>query len=885
MRSSLSSLITRMMLLCVIPLLLLAVYIAGARVHEINAESQRRAGQVADSLQVALDGHLSARIAGLQTLADSPLADPLNLPLLYREAQAFEAHFGGRVVLADESLRPLFNTRVPLDDPLPARLPRPAGTAAAPLALASGRPAVGDSFTGNVVNVRLVAIAVPVMHGQQPRKVLINTIETRLIQEFIGSLDLPPGWQLSVIDGSGSLIARLPEGSQPAGGEKRWSSRSGVAPWTVAVDIPALVFYRKQIETAAWTLLLIAGALAASIVLGRLTGRKLYRSMLTLTAADSATGSPPAQIEEIDRVRQELDRERRSRHDAEQAQRASEARWRYAIEGSGDGLWDWDLVSGTVFYSERWKSMLGFGEGDLRGHIDEWGELVHPDDKDQVLAAVDAHLEGRTPEFVQEYRIRCKDGHWKWMLARGKAMPGASGGAVTRMIGTNADITARKEAEAQIEYLAFYDPLTGLANRKLLQDRIHQATAASARSLQHGALLFIDLDGFKSVNDMWGHSIGDQMLLQAAQRMKQQMRAGDTIARLGGDEFVIVVQNLGLDRDGAAHQAAVIADKVLDCYIQPFSMDGHEFQGGASIGITLFRDEPLSSDALLGQADSAMYRAKADGGNACRYFDAGLQASLLEKSAFEADLRQSIARRQLHLVYQPQMDSDGRMVGAEALLRWQHPKLGMVPPARFVPVAEKDNFIVELGRWVMREACRTLAALAREPATRELTVAVNVSARQFLQPEFLAMVEAALRDSGANPRQLKIELTESIFAQDMETIVGKMTRLHELGIGLSLDDFGTGYSCLAYLKQLPFDQIKIDQAFVSALPGEPRDAAIVHTIIALCDSLKVAVIAEGVETEAQRQFLELNGCRMFQGYLFSPPVAADALLDIAGATA
>lgn len=880
MRSTLGSLITRLMLLCVIPLLLLVIYIATVRVADLSAESARRAEQVARNLRVAIDNDLRARIAGLQAMADSPLADAPNLRLLYLEARAYDTHFGGRVVLADTRLQPLFNTRVPFGDPLPPRLPTPAGVAAAPRALASGRPAVGDSFIGQSVNTRLVAVAVPVMRDGQARQVLLNTIEISAIQRLVESLELPAGWRATVTDGSGQALAVHPAAGAPSAGDKRWTSSSGLSRWTVAVEVPALLFYRQPIETTLVAMGLLALAVATSIYLGRRTGQRIYRALLTLTAASSP--QQDLAFEEVEKVRHELDEERRSRQQAEFARGESEARWRYAIEGSGDGLWDWDLTSGKVFYSERWKSMLGFSDGDLRGHIDEWGDLVHPDDKQRVLEAVEDHLAGRSPEFVQEYRIRCKDGSWKWMLARGMAMAAVPGSADMRMIGTNADITARKEAEAQIEYLAFFDPLTGLANRKLLLDRIRQATAASMRSLQYGALVFVDLDGFKSVNDMWGHSTGDQMLMQAAQRMKQCMRVGDTIARLGGDEFVIVVQNLGQDREGAAQQAAVIADKVLDAFFPPFRMNDHEFHGGASLGITLFRDEPLSIDTLLGQADSAMYRAKADGGNLYRYFDAELQASLQEKSAFEADLRQSIHRGQLHLLYQPQFDAQGRITGAEALARWRHPTLGMVSPSRFIPVAEKDNFILELGHWVLREACVALARLGAEAGTAHMGIAVNVSARQFLQPEFIATVTAALGDAGADPARLKLELTESIFAHDLAAITAKMKELHRLGIGLSLDDFGTGYSCLAYLKQLPFDQIKIDQAFLRALPGEPRDEAIVHTIIALCNSLKIAVIAEGVETESQRQFLELNGCHAYQGYLYSEPVALEALASFAG---
>lgn len=877
MRISLSSLITRIILLCVIPLLALAIFVSAVRVFDINTSSQRRAEQVSKNIRVALDNDLSSRIAALQVLADSPLLDPLDAPRLYAEAQAFRSHFGGHVLLADSERIPLFNTRIPFGDAMPpGPLPTPRGVAAAPRALQTGKPAVGDSFIGQSAKVPLVGVAVPVMRDGRAKYLLVNAIELDELQRLLDHLNLPAGWHATIADSLGTRLAGIGAAELSTGHDKRWTEDSTVSPWQVIVEIPPAVFYRQHIETMFLTLLLLVVAAGASIWLGRRTARRLRNSMATLSEAGQPAAPTLATIDEVESVRDTLSAERDSRREAE-------ARWRYAIEGSGDGLWDWDINSGKVFYSERWKTMLGFADEDLSGHIDEWGTLVHPDDKQRVLDAVQDHLSGKTPEFEQEYRIRCKDGSWKWILARGMAMPAAPGSKDLRMIGTNIDITARKQAEAQIEYLAYYDPLTGLANRKLLADRMQQAQAVASRNLHYAALLFIDLDGFKAVNDLWGHSTGDQMLMQVAQRMKRCLRSGDTIARVGGDEFVLLVQNLGTDRDDAAHEAAVVADKILDTFFPPFSMNGHEFHCGASLGITLFRDEPVSLDGLLGQADSAMYLAKSAGGNVYRYFDAELQASLLQKSAFEADLRQSIHRGQLHLLFQPQVEASGRIVGAEALVRWKHPTLGLVSPSRFIPVAEKDNFIVELGRWILRDACRMLAALGRHPSTSGLSIAVNISPRQFLQSDFVQQVEQALRDTGAAPSRLKLELTESIFAQDIEMITGKMDELRQLGIRFALDDFGTGYSCLAYLKQLPFDQIKIDQAFVKELPGEPRDAAIVHTIIALCESLHIAVIAEGVETESQKAFLELNGCHVYQGYLFSEPVSEGELVDMAAA--
>ncbi|MEO0318746.1 MAG: hypothetical protein RL404_2423 [Pseudomonadota bacterium] len=880
MPTRLSNLIARSIMLCVIPLVLLAAYVSTVLVFDVNHSSQRRAEQVAANLRIALDNNLRTRIASLQTLTDSADADPLNLPRLYRQSQSYRDHFGGSVVLTDTSLHVLFNTAVPLGQPLPAKLPTPKGFAAAPYAVAHGTPAVGDRVYGPSQRAPLVAVAAPVIRNGEVRRLMLNTVEIRWIQDYVDSMNLPQDWQVSVRDSTGAILAQHPAKAEPLSQyAPRWTSPSEVARWQVVIEIPLLTFYERQIKTGLWTVALLSLALGTSLYLGRVTGRRVFRAVATLSS-DQAHDTNDGTIAEIESVRKDLQAERASRTQAEAALRESEQRWRFAIEGSGDGLWDWDMSTNHVFYSSRWKAMLGYADDEIAPDISVWSELVHPDDKQRVLDAVQDHLDGKTAEFVQEYRIRCKDGSIKWMLARGMALHTDGPHGRVRMIGTNSDITMRKEAEERIEFLAYYDPLTGLANRKLLDDRLRQAMLGAQRNQHYCALFFIDLDSFKPVNDLWGHSVGDQMLVQVAQRIKQCLRTGDTVARLGGDEFVIVVQNLGTQREEAAQQASLIAEKVLASFIPPFCMGEHEFHGGASLGVTLFRDETLSLDVLLGQADSAMYRAKGEGGAMVRFFDAELQAALLERSAFEADLRQSIYRNQLSLAYQPQCRLDGSILGAEALLRWQHPELGPVSPSRFIPLAEEDNFIVELGRWVMQQACQALAELARDAATRELMIAVNVSPRQFMQTGFVAEIRDILQQTGADPRRLKLELTESIFARDISDIEYKMNELGAMGISFALDDFGTGYSCLAYLKKLPFDQIKIDQVFVRDLPNETHDAAIVLAVIALSASLGIDVIAEGVETVAQRDFLEHNGCHAFQGYLFGHPVAKAELMQL-----
>ncbi len=435
------------------------------------------------------------------------------------------------------------------------------------------------------------------------------------------------------------------------------------------------------------------------------------------------------------------------------------------------------------------------------------------------------------------------------------------------------DISERKEAEAQIHQLAFYDPLTSLPNRRLLIERLQQAFSVGARNGQHGAVLFIDLDNFKTLNDTKGHDIGDQLLAEVAKRLNICVRDGDTVARLGGDEFVVVLESLSQSSDEAAAQADLVAEKIRDTLSQPYRLSSYAHHTTPSIGVVLFKGHQQSLDDVLKYADTAMYQAKTAGRNTIRFYDPVMQAAIEARAELEEELRHALDRQQFCLHYQIQMDSAYRPLGAEVLLRWQHPERGLVSPAQFVPLAEDTGLIVPLGLWVLQVACTQLNTWQNESLTRELTLAVNVSAKQFRRPDFVAQVQRILVETGASPTLLKIELTESTVLENVEDTIAKMRELKLLGVSFSMDDFGTGYSSLQYLKRLPLDQIKIDQSFVRDIASDPNDAAIVQTIIAMSEVLGLSVIAEGVETEVQREFLDLRGCHAFQGYLFGKPVA------------
>ena len=482
-----------------------------------------------------------------------------------------------------------------------------------------------------------------------------------------------------------------------------------------------------------------------------------------------------------------------------------------------------------------------------------------------------------------------RDGKWQgeiWNRRKtGETFPGwltitavaGDDGSITHYVGTLTDITQRKDAETEIRQLAFFDPLTGLPNRRLLLDRLHQALLTSARSQRQGALLFIDLDNFKSLNDNHGHDQGDLLLKQVAQRIVSCVREVDTVARMGGDEFVIMLENLSGSYQEAIVQAERVGGKILSTLNQPYSLGKCEHRSSTSIGVTLFDGQKFTVGELLKQADLAMYQAKVAGRNTLRLFNLEMLAASEARLLLEESLREGLRRDQFILYYQPQVDCDGCLTGAEALVRWQHPRHGLMPPGEFISLAEETGLILPLGNWVLETVCRQLADWSMQKMADELTLAVNVSARQFHCPDFVERVIAVLDKTGANPRRLRFELTESLLLDNVDESIAKMTELKTKGVTFALDDFGVGYSSLRYLQLLPLDQLKIDVSFVRDALTDTNDAAIIRTIVALGQTLGLGVIAEGVETKAQCDLLAKLGCHAFQGYLFGIPLPVEAL--------
>ncbi|MEW5769945.1 MAG: EAL domain-containing protein [Pseudomonadota bacterium] len=556
---------------------------------------------------------------------------------------------------------------------------------------------------------------------------------------------------------------------------------------------------------------------------------------------------------------------------------ASQARLALALKGADLGLWDWNVLTGDLVLDERSTGMLGYHLDAIPPEIGAWERLVHPDDLPQAKRALETHLQGLSPQYEAEHRMLTKQGDWRWVLSRGRVTERDAEGKPLRVTGTHLDITERKGAQAEIERLAFFDPLTGLPNRRLMLDRLRHELAAARRNQRSGALLFIDLDHFKHINDARGHAVGDQLLREVANRLVMHRREVDTVSRLGGDEFVVLLPDLAGDINIAATAARNVADKLRASLGELYVLDGGEHYLSVSIGVALFPDgEDETCESLLRHADTAMYRAKECGRNTVSFFEPQMQLAVEHRLALEHELHDALAKKEFQLHLQAQHDRDGRLVGAEVLLRWNHPTRGMVPPSSFIPLAEETGMIVSIGDWVLAASARLLKEL--ETAGHDLRLSVNVSPRQFQEADFVMRVREILSESGASPQRLTLEITEGMLMGDAGEAIARMAELEHLGVHFSIDDFGTGYSSLSYLKRLPLSELKIDRGFVSGLPRDPDDAALVVTILLIARQMGLEVVAEGVENEAQLEYLKERGCDHFQGYLLGRPMPVEEFL-------
>ncbi len=567
---------------------------------------------------------------------------------------------------------------------------------------------------------------------------------------------------------------------------------------------------------------------------------------------------------------------------AEVALRESQERYELAVRGAKDGLWDWDLRQDRIYFSPRWKSMLGLEEGEVGEDPAEWFDRVHPDDLPTVRLALSEHLTGRVPAFESEHRMLHAGGGYRWVLTRGLAVRpnGSNGGncdGAYRMAGSQSDITARKAAEERLLHDAFHDPLTGLPNRALFMDRLGMAIAHAKRRLSYTfAVLFIDLDRFKNVNDSLGHGVGDELLVAVARRLESCLRPGDTVARLGGDEFTIL-----LDEVADVEHAVQVAQRMHREMSRPFRVQGHEVFVTMSLGITVGAggdyDRP---EDVLRDADTAMYGAKTSGKSRDAVFDPNMHDRAVALLQLETDLRRAVERSEFEIHYQPIISlSCGKIDAFEALLRWRHPRRGLLCPDSFVPVAEDTGLIVPIGWWVLHEACSQLADWQSRPWGGEhLAVTVNLSGRQFMQGDLVQRIEDILYRTGIRSGSLRLEITESTIMEQAEEAVEKLLALRRLGVKLYIDDFGTGYSSLSYLHRLPVDALKIDRSFISEMDsgGGDERSEIVGTIVTLARTLRMDVAAEGIETAEQVTRLRALACHYGQGYFFSKPLGRTA---------
>ncbi|HEV3029110.1 MAG TPA: EAL domain-containing protein, partial [Planctomycetota bacterium] len=565
------------------------------------------------------------------------------------------------------------------------------------------------------------------------------------------------------------------------------------------------------------------------------------------------------------------------RKQAEEALRASEERYALAAQSVNDGLWDWNLKTNEVYYSERWKAMLGCEDEDIGNTPFEWFRRVHPDDLAQVQSLLQDHLEGRTPTFESEHRMRHKDRGYRWVLSRGLAVRNGSGRPY-RMVGAQSDTTQRKLAEEQLIHDALHDALTGLPNRTLFVDRLSHRIRHSRREKDRlFGVLFLDLDRFKLVNDSMGHSAGDQLLIETSRRLEQAVRPGDTVARLGGDEFAVLLEDVTEPGD-----AVRVAERIQTSLKNPIKLEGQEVVSTASIGIAMSQTGYEKAEDVLRDADTAMYRAKSEGRARHEVFDSAMHARAVSLLKIENELRQAIEREEFRVFYMPIVSlATGRIDGFEALVRWQHPERGLVSPFDFMGVAEDAGLIIAIDRWVLRRACHEVRDWQKKyPDGDRLTVSVNLSAKQFHHSDLVETIRGAITDSGLPGESLGIEITEGVLIDNTSTAGEMLGEMRKLGARIYLDDFGTGYSSLSYLQRFPIDAVKIDRSFVSRLGPKAEGHEIVQAIVTLAHNLGMRVIAEGIESSEQLALLRRLKCGYGQGWLFSKPIPHEEACEL-----
>ncbi|MBV8680687.1 MAG: EAL domain-containing protein [Aquitalea sp.] len=551
----------------------------------------------------------------------------------------------------------------------------------------------------------------------------------------------------------------------------------------------------------------------------------------------------------------------------------SKERLELALAATQEGVWDYDIPSGRVTHNRQWCRIFGLDEEQLEHPVELFFTLIHPDDLPEVSQRLEAAMKHGSP-FDGEFRMRHSNGHYLWVEDRGQVVARSPEGKPLRMVGAVSDITKRRADHERIRNLAYFDQISNLPNRTLLMDRLGLALSIARRQGHMGALVLLNLDRFQTVNDAHGREVGDSLLRDIGERLSRQLREGDTLARIAGDEFAILLQDCGQDWAEAGSHAIVVAEKVHAAMGNSFLIaTGDQINLSVSIGIARCpRSAEDSPQEVLRRADTALHKAKQQGGGQTTFFDADMDQAVKERFAVDRDLRSAIRDEEFRLFLQPQVDFQGRLLGAEALVRWQHPSRGLLPPAAFIGLAEESAQIISIDNWMLSQVCQLL--VAQTMAGHPLHLSVNLSPRQFRQPGFICWFKSLLESTGADPTQLTLEVTESLFIDNINEVVAKMNELAALGIRFSIDDFGTGYSSLAYLKRMPIHELKIDKSFVQGLPTDLNDVALVETMLAMARHMHLRVVAEGVETPAQAAFFSGHGAVVLQGYLYGKPEPA-----------
>jgi diguanylate cyclase (GGDEF)-like protein/PAS domain S-box-containing protein len=596
-------------------------------------------------------------------------------------------------------------------------------------------------------------------------------------------------------------------------------------------------------------------------------------SLLSATLKRQEAEAALSQVEAANAARQELEQEVLVLKRVEVILRESEERYASIARIVNNGVWDWNLETNEIYFSSQWKAMLGYQEDEIGNRPDDWFIRLHPEDRDRVQQEIAHHCEGLAACFESQYRLLHQDGSYRWMLGCGLVSRDAAGKA-NRLVGSQTDITIRKIREDRLLHNALHDGLTGLANRGLFMERLKHALALTKRHEEYRfAVVFLDLDRFKVINDSLGHIAGDQLLITISHRLKGCLRFTDTCARLGGDEFAILLEYAQDDRE-----TIKVVERMQHLLKAPFQLNGQEIFANASIGVILSTLGYEKPEDLLRDADTAMYRAKALGRGRYEVFTQEMHEHAVSLLQLETDLRRAIERHEFLVFYQPVMElRTSRITGFEALVRWQHPERGLVSPAEFIPVAEETGLILTIGRWVLSEACKQMKQWQHQyPTSSPLTISVNLSRRQFSQPDLVQQIEKILQETELEPRCLKLEITESAIMEDANSATGMMQQLKTLGVQLVMDDFGTGYSSLSHLHLFPIDTLKIDPSFVHKADTDLEKVEIIRTVISLAWNLGIDVVAEGIETKRQMSQLKLLKCDLAQGYLFSRPLTSEA---------